>query len=333
LFNVIISELLDIVLYLSLLSIFISLFLIMAQIFTIHDAMIACGVDNVGLFQSLTQAQRLAADLFDNEFMSCMDKRFDEVDEDLKTYSSLTAQQGQIRLTSGVKKHIKAFIQWTRDMIRTGRNPNAVPFPVADTTTLIRRYKSHEAYISKAKTITENAKPARFKAMIKWEDWKPVFLNFLRSIPGRDGVPLSYICRDNPIAAINPAAELLDMYVDSAPLSGEAFNVDAAEVHTYIVSFIAGNETAEAKIMPHANENNGRLDFTALYDHYEGVGVHAIDITKADHIIDSLFYAGERKPHMWWEEFEKQLSMAFVIYDRREGRQVYSDEMKLRILC
>ena len=36
---------------------------------------------------------------------------------------------------------------------------------------------------------------------------------------------------------------------------------------------------------------------------------------------------------MWWEEFEKQLTKAFAIYDKKENRQVHSDEMKLRILC
>ena len=156
-------------------------------------------------------------------------------------------------------------------------------------------------------------------------DWKLVFLNFLRSVSGRDGIPLAYICRENDAPVINPGADLLDMYVDAAPLPGEAFNVDANEVHTYIVSFIAGNETAEAKILPHQSENNGCLDFIALQEHYGGVGIHAIDITKADLI--SLIHSiiqGEKIPHMWWEQFEKQLSMAFVIHDRREGRQVYS---------
>jgi len=304
-----------------------------AQLFTVRQALTSCGVDDVDLFERQTKAERLASELFDDQFASCMDKTFEELDEDLKVYSSLTVNQGQIRLTPGVKKNIKAFIQWCRDMIRTNRDPSSEAFPNHDTTALIRRYKSHEAYISKSKTITENAKPVRLKTTIKWEDWKPVFVNFLRSIPGRDGVPLSYVIRDNENSTLVNNGDLLDMYVAGAPLNGEAYRVDANEVHTYIVSFIAGNETAEAKILPHQIECDGRKDFLALCEHYEGVGIHAIDITKADQIIDALYYQGEKRPYMWWEEFEKQLSMAFVVYDRREGRQVYSDEMKLRILC
>jgi hypothetical protein len=79
--------------------------------------------------------------------------------------------------------------------------------------------------------------------------------------------------------------------------------------------------------------NNGRLDFIALKSHYEGVGINAIGIINADHVIEHLFYAGEKKPHMWWDEFERQLTKSFAVYDKKEGRQVYSDEMKLRILC
>ena len=35
---------------------------------------------------------------------------------------------------------------------------------------------------------------------------------------------------------------------------------------------------------------------------------------------------------MWWGEFERQLSEAFFTYDKRKGREVHSNEMKLRIL-
>ena len=78
--------------------------------------------------------------------------------------------------------------------------------------------------------------------------------------------------------------------------------------------------------------SNGRLAFKALEAHYEGVGLHSLDIIRTDEVIDSLFYAGDKKLHMWWEEFEKQLTSAFASYGKKERRQVYSNEMKLRIL-
>jgi hypothetical protein len=57
-----------------------------------------------------------------------------------------------------------------------------------------------------------------------------------------------------------------------------------------------------------------------------------LDITKAELVLSSLYYSGEKKPHMWWEEFEKQLMSAFTTYKKREGRVVHSPEMKLSTL-
>jgi hypothetical protein len=36
---------------------------------------------------------------------------------------------------------------------------------------------------------------------------------------------------------------------------------------------------------------------------------------------------------MWWTLFEKLLNEAFTIYNRKEGQEVHSEHMKLRILC
>eukprot|EP00978_Attheya_sp_CCMP212_P034492 scaffold144715_cov44-Attheya_sp.AAC.2 len=92
-----------------------------------------------------------------------------------------------------------------------------------------------------------------------------------------------------------------------APLIGVAYTIDAAQVHTFITNLMAGNSTAEAKVEPDSELNDGRRDFKNLRDHYEGIGVHAVDITKTDNDLQTLFYAGEKPPHMWWEESKNAL--------------------------
>jgi hypothetical protein len=101
----------------------------MADTYTVLDALIACGIDNVLLFMEETQAQRIAEDIFDNLFSTCMDLIFKELDDHFKTYTDLTVAQGQIRLRPGTRKSIKAFVQWTRDELRLGRDPSLTPFP------------------------------------------------------------------------------------------------------------------------------------------------------------------------------------------------------------
>ncbi|KAI2492530.1 hypothetical protein MHU86_22012 [Fragilaria crotonensis] len=90
-----------------------------------------------------------------------------------------------------------------------------------------------------------------------------------------------------------------------APLDGDAYAIDTVQVHTFLVNFVAGNDTAEAKIQGLAKPNDGREAFKRLVEHYEGVGIHAVDIREADEVIKSLFYS---------------------------GRVVYSNSMKIRLL-
>lgn len=176
------------------------------------------------------------------------------------------------------------------------------------------------------------AMPAQFTDKTKWIDWYPSFLSFLRTISGRSGVPLNYIVRPKDVTQIENYDDFLDEYVDCVSLQGNAFISDATEVHTYIVKFIAGNDTAESKILDIMNQKNGRSDFISLKEHYEGVGINAVDAIRADKTIKSLMYLGEKRPYMYWEKFKKELTYAFNVYDKQEGRMVYSSNMKMRIL-
>jgi hypothetical protein len=65
-------------------------------VFSVRDAMIACGINDVTLFDGDTPpAQRIAADLFGDNFATCcMDKSFEELDQEFKTYLDLTQLQG-----------------------------------------------------------------------------------------------------------------------------------------------------------------------------------------------------------------------------------------------
>ena len=56
---------------------------------------------------------------------------------------------------------------------------------------------------------------------------------------------------------------------------GDTFQTDAAEVHTYLINFIAGKTTAESKVLPTLDQHNGRLDFIALKEHYEAIAKKA----------------------------------------------------------
>ena len=92
------------------------------------------------------------------------------------------------------------------------------------------------------------------------------------------------------------------------------------------------NNKSESIIKISENERNVRKDWTTLKNHYESQGVYANDISKADSYLKNLFNGGEKKPHMWWIEFERRINLAFQTYVKKEGRVVHLDEMKLRTL-
>ena len=301
------------------------------QLFTIESSLILCGVSQrpglsaVGL---RSDANRMAEEIFHNQFESCKDMSYKDITDDFETYAALSEKNGKIKLPVGTKKKIRAFLQWVKDEYHYGRNPEETAFPVADTEALIRRSKTFALFVSKSENLSKAAEPEKLKITTEWNDWKPTFENYLRLIPGRDGTPLSYIIRTNDQPDPTPHNEFLDEYVKMAPLTGEAFGIDSFEVRTYIMKYIAGNSNAEAAIQALQDTRCGRAAFLALSELYEGVGVNAIDITKADSILSNLFYHGEKQPHMWWAEFEKRLTWAFGVYNKRERREVFSDEYK-----
>ena len=201
--------------------------------------MIACGVKDVDVFLGDTPAFRLAIDIFGDGFTTCMDKTFEEIDRNFKTYSDLTRAQGKIRLLTGIKRNIKVFILWIRDQQRLGRNPETMEFPVVQALALLRCYKTHAKFLSSASNLADAAKPEKFIRQTKWDDWIPTFLNYLCTMPGRDGVPLEYIFRESDIPNPAPNADFLDDYINMASLTGEAYVIDSAQVHTFIVNFVS----------------------------------------------------------------------------------------------
>jgi hypothetical protein len=82
--------------------------------------------------------------------------------------------------------------------------------------------------------------------------------------------------------------DFLDDYVTNAPLEGDSYAIDSVQVHTLLLNFVPGNDTAEAKIQGLQRPNDGREAFKRLVEHYEGEGIHAIDIREADEVLKIL---------------------------------------------
>eukprot|EP00978_Attheya_sp_CCMP212_P018110 scaffold49194_cov66-Attheya_sp.AAC.1 len=86
--------------------------------FDVHLAVAACGINDVDLFDGTTAAARMALDMFNDSFHSCMDKTFDEVDQDFKSYSSLTIASSRYnchQMTADYIHRYKTHLKFSRD--------------------------------------------------------------------------------------------------------------------------------------------------------------------------------------------------------------------------
>ena len=78
----------------------------------------------------------------------------------------------------------------------------------------------------KSDTISKDENPLILMENVKWKDWAPTSMNYVREIPERDGMPLKYIIIDNDFANLTLNKYFLDDYVDNASLQGRSFTID-----------------------------------------------------------------------------------------------------------
>ena len=155
------------------------------------------------------------------------------------TFLGLTATQVQIKLILAQKNKMKSFTQWLKDRFILSIDPTTLPFPQADTAELLIQSKTHQLFVYKSDTLCKAANAVRLMKQVKWGDWAPTFMNYVRAIPGRDGVPLKNIIRYNDFANLTPNNDFLDECVDNSRLQGESFIIELVEVHTFVVNFIS----------------------------------------------------------------------------------------------
>lgn len=299
--------------------------------FSVIDAMVECGVDNVVQWNGETAAERIAEGIFGNDYETMMSTTMEEVVDLLKSYKDLTVANGRIVLQPHVHKRIKAFVQWTRDQIRMGLDPADTLFPVVDTNIYLKNYANHKKFVDNATANQKATEPQIFTKNIMWDDWNQTFRHYVGNIPGHNGVPLSYVIRENPIPDPTPMGSLLANYVAMAPLDGEAFVHDDLRLLGLINKYIVGNDVAEGAVKACNTTTSGRDAYLALKVQYEGEGMMQDKVLRAEHQIETLFYNGNEKG-MSWDKFERELGKAYAIIDNEAGRVVFDDTQKIRKL-
>ena len=154
------------------------------------------------------------------------------------------------------------------------------------------------------------------------------FTNYLSTIPGINGIPLSYVIRETEEADRTITyPSFNERAIASAPLVGPNFQADARKVHQFIKSYLQ-TEAAEQWIKPLARLQSGHEDMIALRNHYSGEGNTSRRIAQAERYRDTLYYKHE-KP-LSFSTFLDNIQKMFNMF-KEEGERI-TEQAKVRML-
>lgn len=190
------------------------------------------------------------------------------------------------------------------------------------------RVQGRRADADKEDHIAKAAMPEKFTKEKEWNDFEIAFTNYLSTIQGSYGVPLSYIIREGAVPQRNTHyATFEDEAIAKSPLNGPVFQRDAKKVHQLLLSLTNGGP-GEEWMKANATQQNGRTDMLALKAHFSGEGNASRRITEAERIRNNLHYKSEQS--LPFSTFLDRLQKMFNIYDK-QGKTM-SDSAKTRTL-
>ena len=115
--------------------------------YLVWAAMHVCGVPRTG-----EKHRSVATGLFQYDFETCIDLNDSALYKYFKATASLAATNGQIKFHIQQRNNIRALVQWTKDAIRTGQDPDMQEFAPTGIANILRKAESHKLYIANSTT-------------------------------------------------------------------------------------------------------------------------------------------------------------------------------------
>ena len=231
-------------------------------------------------------------------------------------------------------KWLISMMRWAQDHQRCSEDPDLDDIANVDEfkealLVSAQRTSLRKTDAEQVDTISKAADPGKFKDKKKWPDWEPAFVNYLSTIPGVRGVPLSYIVRENepPNHETDFGNDFTACSIACAPLNDSSFRADARKLHQLLTNFLVA-ESAEQWIKDLTPRVNGRRDMEALHNHYGGKGNASRRIVTAEKLRKSLHYKSECS--LPFSTFLDRMQKMFNIF-KEEGEQL-TENAKVREL-
>jgi hypothetical protein len=240
------------------------------------------------------------------------------------------------RIVFGARRNklTKALTHWIHDFYRVSETPTVDNMNQQEFRDQLLRALARAEIRNNIKngssTAAEAATPGPLESEKEWKQWEERFTNYAQTQLGSNGVPLSYVIRENDTPDITPNEPFPDFIsktISCAPLNGEYFEADKRTVFNMLVSFTTGKPSADW-IKTTLRYSNGRRSMQALRAHFAGEGNASRNKADADRLKESLHYRNERS--MSFEVFLTNCQKMFNIYEQ-EGEPM-ADDAKTRFL-
>jgi hypothetical protein len=163
-------------------------------------------------------------------------------------FGKRTQAQGRIIFGLGCTKKLTSVMHWVQDCYQAaGDTPVHEDFDVGVLYEALSHSQIRESDIDLVATNAKAADPGKFKDERKWPEWEKSYINYLSVIPGVNGIPLSYVVRENETPGEDEVyASLNERMIYRAPLEGQYYLADSRRVHQLLHGFLQGNENTES---------------------------------------------------------------------------------------
>ena len=265
-------------------------------------------------FQPAAARNAIIADFLSDGLESLYDMTDVDVSEACTSYAKRTDAPFPVMLSPILKKRLKSLVLWVKDRRRVGQR---VAFPAATTRAQLVEELADSLHRqnrrAEQKKVGESFHDATFnnklKSQSQWEKFNQELQATLSMIIGVNGVPLTYVIRDNDEPMFDETVPYDDAVIEAIALEGENYRIDAQTVHQIILSNVSEDSDAYTYIKTLLRYRNGRRDMLALRQRYSNAATKQAIINSAKSSLETLRYKNERS--FPFERFSARLQKAY----------------------
>jgi hypothetical protein len=215
------------------------------------------------------------------------DIRVKDVEDMCKKISGISNARGGVRIGLVLVRRLKGLVYWVKDHLRRSQTPDGDNWNLDVCKTYIAAMDIERSCQDDDSKIDP---PGKLKSH-EWLQWDLKLINFLQSMAGTSGIPLSYVIRkdvDEDYEFENDMEQL----IHACPLQGAVFDEDNRKVFGIIKQSVA--DTPNWDWIKTLNRlQDGRRAMQTLRNHFDGPGEVEKRIAIVNQTMSRLHYMKE----------------------------------------